>query len=144
MAEPLVFHPRRVLVVDDCDSNRKLLAAILSHRQVIFDEASNGKEALAKLEVKDFDLVLMDVQMPIMDGFAAVSEIRRLWPNKDLAVIALTASTDDLKGDSYRKAGFTGKLLKPFAICDIDSLLFAGLHTLNSFALNNVVQMEAE
>jgi len=116
-------YPRRVLVVDDCHANRALLAAILTHRNVPFDVAVDGREAVAKFEADDFDLVLMDIQMPIMDGFAATSAIRNQWPKRDVVIVAITASTGDIKGEVYRQAGFDSKIHKPFALRDIDSLL---------------------
>lgn len=113
----------RVLVVDDCECNRKFIGAILAHRQVAFDEAADGQEALSKLDTQEFDLVLMDVQMPIMDGFDATAQFRLKWPNRNVPIVAVTASTGDLRKEVYRKAGFTSKMEKPFAVADIYSLL---------------------
>lgn len=114
----------KVLVVDDCEVNRKLLATILKSKgNLYFELASDGQEALEKMNETTFNLVLMDVRMPVMDGFETVSAIRHHWPERNTPVVAVTASTADLKTDRFRSAGFTDQLLKPFAIRDIDNLL---------------------
>lgn len=117
------FSPCRILVVDDCATNRALLAAILSHRSILFDVASDGQEALSKLEDLDFDVVLMDIQMPIMDGFAATAAIRKKWPLRNIAIVAVTASTGDQPSETYTRAGFSNKIHKPFGLREIDALL---------------------
>jgi CheY-like chemotaxis protein len=113
----------RVLVVDDCALNRKLLAAILTHRQVPFEEASDGREALARLEAGIYGLVLMDVQMPVMNGREATAEFRRLRPDSRLPIIAVTASLDDMASVAGGDFGFTGVIGKPISIAAVDGLL---------------------
>ncbi len=112
-----------MLIVDDCAANRALLAAILTHKKIPFEQAENGIEAISKFDSQDFSLVLMDVQMPLMDGFAAASQIRKKWPDRHVAIVAVTASIGDLRGDVYHQAGFTDKIHKPFPFSDIDHLL---------------------
>lgn len=113
----------RVLVVDDCECNRKLLGAILRHRHIAFDEATNGLEALGKLETGSYELVFMDIQMPIMDGFAAARAYKTQNQENPVPIIAITASTGDLKREVYQDAGFSQKLHKPFAIAEIHTIL---------------------
>src|SRR6185369_7940857 len=67
----------RVLVVDDGPENRELLSLVLTEQGLWVDEAENGQVALDKLAAGSYDLVLMDMQMPVMDGYAATRELRR-------------------------------------------------------------------
>ncbi len=108
----------RVLVVDDGESNRKLINLVLSRAGAIVHAARNGKEALAALETLTVDLVLMDMQMPVMDGFTATRLLReQQFP---APIIALTA--DAMKGTEEKclAAGCTSFLTKPI---DMDKLV---------------------
>jgi len=113
----------RVLIVDDCEVNRELLSTILSLKSFEFAIATNGLEALQKLENEDFGLVLMDVHMPVMDGFTATRQIRSKWPYRSLPIVAVTANNGDLNSELYREAGFSDSLRKPFSLQDINYLL---------------------
>ena len=108
----------RVLVVDDGPENRELVSLVLADQGLWIEEAENGKVALDKLEAGAFDLVLMDMQMPVMDGFAATREIRAR--GMQLPVMALTANA--MKGfeQEVMGVGCTAYLTKPI---DIDQLL---------------------
>ncbi|GAB3569886.1 hypothetical protein GCM10027578_25160 [Spirosoma luteolum] len=104
---------KRVLVADDNEMNRLVASTILRHYEVIIEEAQNGLEAIEKLKEQPVDLVLMDVQMPVMDGVEATREIRTsIGP--DLPIIALTAFA--IKGDSekFTSSGMNDYLSKPF------------------------------
>ncbi|MBE9598131.1 response regulator [Pedobacter sp. MC2016-24] len=108
-----VISGRKILVTDDNEINRLLATTILKAYQVNCEEATNGLEALEKIQQNRYDLVLMDVQMPVMDGMEAVKIIRNKLSNQ-VPIIALTAFA--LKGD-YEKcleAGFNDYLSKPF------------------------------
>jgi signal transduction histidine kinase/CheY-like chemotaxis protein len=106
------FH---ILVVDDNSINRSLAMKILANAGYITTSARNGKEALALLEQQQFDLCLMDVQMPYMDGFEATTAIRKAeaFTNSHLPVIAMTAHA--MNGDRERclLAGMDAYLSKP-------------------------------
>lgn len=108
----------RVLVVDDGAENRELLSLVLAEQGLWIEEAENGQAALDKLAAGSFDLVLMDMQMPVLDGFAATRELRRRGLR--VPVVALTANA--MKGfeDEVLAAGCDGYLTKPV---DIDALL---------------------
>ena len=108
--------PMRVLVVEDHSVNQRVVKAMLERLGHRPELAENGVEALAALRERAFDLVLMDCQMPDMDGFEATRRLRRgeAGPvNQDLVVIALTANA--MKGDRDRclAAGMTDYLSKP-------------------------------
>jgi PAS domain S-box-containing protein len=102
----------RILLAEDNDINRMVLVKILKKLGYRADTASNGIEAVKALERQHYDLVLMDIQMPEMDGFEATKEIRKRWPNGPI-VVALTAYA--LEGDREKclEAGMDGYLAKP-------------------------------
>lgn len=103
-----------VLVVDDVAANRQITQALLEpagHRVTL---AEDGAGALIALSRERFDVVLMDIQMPLMDGFEAARRIRALPPPVcDTAIIALTASALPEQIEATRRAGMDGHLSKP-------------------------------
>ena len=109
------FSGRCALVVDDNPVNRKLASAILSKRGFDVDGAGGGEEAIQAVARRDYDVVLMDVQMPVKDGVAATAEIRRMaGPGaRHVPIIATTACA--LKGDRERflEAGMDAYVSKP-------------------------------
>jgi CheY-like chemotaxis protein len=115
----------RVLVAEDNVVNQKLVARLLEKRGHKVKVVANGREALGALEQGTYDLVLMDVQMPEMDGFEATGELRKLEKQTGLhtPVIALTARA--MKGDRERclEAGMDGYLSKPIRAQELDDLL---------------------
>ena len=118
VAEPVVepARPRRLLLVEDSPDNRTLILLYLKGGPYEVECAENGLEALEKFRDRRFDLVLMDMQMPIMDGYSATREIRRWEREGDhlpTPVVALTAHA--LKGDDDKslEAGCDDHLTKP-------------------------------
>ena len=108
----------RVLVVDDGPENRELLTLVLTEQGLWVDEAENGQVAVDKLAAASYDLVLMDMQMPVMDGYSATRELRR----RGLAMPVLALTAHAMKGyeEEVLQAGCTAYLTKPV---DIDVLL---------------------
>lgn len=100
-----------VLVVEDNDINQAIVQAMLQMRGVRTEIAENGKIAIEMAEEKRPDLVLMDIQMPVMDGITACLKIREIYP--DLPIVALTANvmSDDIA--EYKRAGFNDHIGKP-------------------------------
>ena len=113
-----VFPKARILVVDDGPENRELVALVLSECGLIVEQAENGQSGLQKALAGGFDVVLMDIQMPVMDGDTATRKMRE--QGLTLPVFALTANA--MKGfeEELKAAGFTGHLTKPL---DIDKLV---------------------
>lgn len=108
------MQPRRILVAEDVAINRDLLSNVLSRQghKIVF--AQNGAEAVALAGTEPFDLILMDVQMPVMDGLEATRRIRNLsGPVRDVPIIALTANVMAEEQEKYLKAGMTECLMKP-------------------------------
>ena len=115
----------RILVAEDNLVNQRLIVRLLEKRGHCVVIAGNGKETLAALEKDSFDLILMDVQMPEMDGFEATAAIRRKEKSSGLHqfIVALTAHA--MKGDHERclAAGMDGYLSKPIRPQELDEVL---------------------
>lgn len=103
----------RVLLVEDNDLNQQIATEVLKEVGAVVEVAENGKVALEKLEQATFDIVLMDMQMPVMDGISATREIRKNDRLRDLPIIAMTANV--MQGDREKclDAGMNDHLGKP-------------------------------
>jgi CheY-like chemotaxis protein len=108
--------PCRILLADDSVDNRLLVRAYLAKTGYVLDEAENGQVALDKLKSGSYDVVFMDIQMPVMDGFSAVRRVRQ-WEREQggrrTPIIALTASTFDETVRKAAEAGCDSHLGKP-------------------------------
>ena len=123
----------RVLLVEDYPINQMLAKALLGKLGLVWQLACDGSQALELVRNHDFDLVLMDCQMPVMDGFEATAAIRQL-PNGrgvHLPIIALTANT--MPGDEKKclDAGMNGFLAKPYTLATLHAMLARWLPTLD-------------
>ena len=101
---------KTILVAEDNDSNYILMTYILK-RDYQFQRAQNGVEAVELANTGNFDLVLMDIKMPLMDGLEATTKIKEAHP--DLPIIALTANAFDSNRQLAIKAGCDDFLSKP-------------------------------
>jgi two-component system, sensor histidine kinase and response regulator len=107
--------PLRVLVAEDTPANYKLVAALLRQRGHFPEFARDGLEALDRLQREDFDIVLMDVQMPVMDGLQATQQIRH-WTDRRVSQVPIVAMTAHaMRGDRERclAAGMDAYISKP-------------------------------
>lgn len=117
------FH---VLVVDDDAINRMVLKSMLGQFGCTSVLAENGCEALTCLEKEAFDVVLMDIQMPLMDGIEATRTIRtslKFAKISTIPIVAVTAYTDALDRERFFSAGVNGYVAKPFDKKDIKSAI---------------------
>jgi CheY-like chemotaxis protein/HPt (histidine-containing phosphotransfer) domain-containing protein len=125
--------PARLLVVEDNLVNQKIVGAILRKKGYTIEIANNGQEALEKLESGDFSLVLMDIQMPVLDGLETARRIRRTDPLRNLPIVAMTAHA--MTGDRERclEAGMNAYVSKPLnpahLIATVESYLEPGAIT---------------
>lgn len=110
----LEFNPVEILVVEDNDLSRKIVSQMLTNYGFQVSEAANGLECLHLLQDHHFDLILMDMQMPVMDGYEATRLIRETSEQKSIPIIAMTAHA--LTGDREKclAAGCTSYIAKPF------------------------------
>jgi CheY-like chemotaxis protein len=109
---------KRVLIAEDIDINRLILFEMLSSTGISIDEAENGKIAVEKFAGSAqgyYDLIFMDIQMPVMNGYEAVKQIRLLdRPDaKDIPIIALSANADKEDVNTAIAAGMNGHISKP-------------------------------
>ena len=112
--------PLRILVAEDNLVNQKVLSALLAPTGHELDFVSDGARAVAAVEVDAFDLVLMDVHMPVMDGLTATRKIRSLsGPAAALPIIALTANAMVGDREVYLAAGMNDYVSKPIRIDDL-------------------------
>ncbi len=106
----------RILLVDDSEDNRTLIKAYFKNTKFKISEAENGEIAVSKVKTIEFDIVLMDMQMPIMDGYTATKQIRK-WEREQkltaLPIVALTAHALKEEQEKCLNAGCTSHLAKP-------------------------------
>lgn len=105
--------PVRILAADDNSVNRMLIETMLSGKGYIVTVAEDGAEALARFREESFDVVLLDIHMPVMDGMETLKAIRGSAEGRDLPIIALTADVMFGSIAEYRKAGFNDCVAKP-------------------------------
>ncbi|MFS2014561.1 response regulator [Azospirillum sp. CT11-132] len=107
--------PLRLLIAEDLAINRELLAALFRDSGYAIDLVADGAAAVEAVEAGDYDLVLMDVQMPGMDGLEASRAIRAMPPPRgDLPILALTAGSSQEERRECREAGMNGHVGKPY------------------------------
>src|SRR5574343_1708662 len=108
------FQGRRILVVDDEPINREIVGYMLEDLGLEVEMAENGKDAVMKIRQTGYDIVLMDMQMPEMDGIQATRELRALPDREHLVIIAMTANAFDDDRVNCLAAGMNDYIAKPF------------------------------
>lgn len=106
----------KILIVDDSEDNRMLMSSYVKGSQIVCDMAENGEDAIDMVKRNDYDIIFMDMQMPIMDGMTAVKNIREWEKNYNIKknkIVALTANVLKEQIDSALKNGFDDYLTKP-------------------------------
>ncbi len=103
----------QILLVEDNEINQEVAREILERSGLAVTIAANGEEALGAVKEKDFEAVLMDIQMPVMDGFEATREIRKDERHKDLPIIAMTAHAMTGDREGCLAAGMNDYVSKP-------------------------------
>lgn len=109
----------RVLLVEDDQFNRLILGRLFQIMDIKHDEANDGEEAVMLAKEKKYDLILMDIVLPVMDGYAATRKIRELPGYHDKTIIALTADISEKVQKEVGSGLFTDYNLKPI---DFDEL----------------------
>ena len=116
-----------ILLVEDNDINQEVAQDILAELDLFVDTADNGIEALEKIETTCYALVLMDVQMPKMDGLEATRRIRAIAANANLPVLAMTAGVLDTEKQDCITAGMNDFVAKPIDLNNLYSKLIKWL-----------------
>lgn len=104
---------KRILIVDDNAVNRKYARAVLKADHLTIDEVADGNLALEAFGRQSYHLVLMDIQMPGMDGFECLSRIRSDFPEVNCPILAVTAFSNDREYQEFTAAGFQSLVPKP-------------------------------
>lgn len=120
-AEPAPVLIGKVLLVDDVEDNRRLVSHLVHNSGAEVDTAENGQQALEMLQFQDYDLILMDMQMPVMDGIEATRQIRER--GLDVPIVALTANVFREAREQCERAGVDGFLSKPIDVMALNSML---------------------
>jgi len=113
----------RILLVEDNEINQQVAQEILEKAGFVIDIAEDGKQAVEAVEKTSYDLVLMDIQMPVMDGYESSKEIRKNPQFKDLPILAMSASAMTQDMENALAAGMNGHVPKPIEL----NLLFSAL-----------------
>lgn len=109
---------KQILIVDDIFSNRLLLSSALEGLGVYSKSVTNGQEAIDVLSDKEFDMVLLDIEMPVMNGIETVEHIRNEMPEvyKKIPIVAITAHSMTESRQDLINAGFNEVFSKPYSI----------------------------
>ncbi len=107
------FSDKRILLVEDEAINREIAVDLLAELEVKIDTADDGQEAVAKAQSTEYDLILMDMQMPHLDGLAATRQIRELAGLRQMPIVAMTANSYADDKARCREAGMDDFIAKP-------------------------------
>ncbi len=122
-SELLTIRGAKILLVEDNEVNRLVAVDLLEQANLMVDIAENGVIALEKLKLQQYDCVLMDVQMPVLDGYETTQQLKRIESCKDLPVIAMTANAMEDDRQKCLNSGMTDFISKPI----LPSVLYAAL-----------------
>ena len=123
-AEPLgTRHPLRILLAEDNAVNQKLALRLLSQMSYSAEVAGDGQQAIDALDRGEFDVVLMDVQMPELDGLEATRRIRARWPDRRLQIVAMTANAMAGDREACLAAGMDDYISKPIRPAELTAAL---------------------
>jgi len=107
------FPDARILLVEDNEINQELVKEMFKDVKVIPDVAFNGLEAVEKVKLKKYDLVFMDIQMPLMDGFQSTTRIREEFSSDELTIVAMTANASPEDRENCMSVGMNDFISKP-------------------------------
>ncbi len=113
----------KILLVEDNTTNQEIILGLLEESGINIDVANNGQEALAKYTKGGYELILMDIQMPVMDGYEATKLIRDM--DKKIPIVALTANAMKEDVERTKQAGMDAHLNKPIEVDKLYSMLLA-------------------
>jgi CheY-like chemotaxis protein len=116
-------HPLHILLAEDNAVNQKLALRLLANMGYVAEVANDGAQAIAALEAIDYDTVLMDVQMPELDGLEATRRIRRQWPDRKVHIVAMTANAMAGDREACLAAGMNDYVSKPIKPAELAAAL---------------------
>ena len=119
---------RRVLLVEDNEFNREVAQDFLHDAEMVVEIAENGLEAVTKVRENGpdyYDCILMDVQMPVMDGYEATKAIRKMYPQTKIPIIALSANAFEEDRQKSMASGLDAHLPKPFVVAKVLGTMYS-------------------
>ena len=134
VANTVQFEPAKILVVDDIANNRQLVHENFVGTELTILEAENGLEAIKMVQKHDINLILMDIRMPVMDGYQAAKKIKAI---KNIPIIALTASVMKDQYERVKSEDFDDYLRKPVLRTDL-------FETLSHFIKHKIVDLDIQ
>jgi CheY-like chemotaxis protein/signal transduction histidine kinase/HPt (histidine-containing phosphotransfer) domain-containing protein len=129
----------RILLAEDDPSGQKLMQHVLNRMGYYVDLAKNGKEVLKKLDYDSYNIILMDMEMPVMDGFTATKEIRKKKKFNELPIIALTAHAMKEHRKKTIDAGCTDYLSKPINRVKLEKVLNRYIDDINKVGIKEAI-----
>ena len=105
---------KRILIVDDEEDVRLFLADFVGERDFLVDTAADGEEALLKFQKGNYDVVLLDIMMPGIDGIVCLEKIKKISPKT--AVVMITALKDESRMAAAKRLGAAQYIVKPFSL----------------------------
>ncbi len=123
------FTGRKVLLVEDNEINQELAQALLTDMGFEMDIACNGLESLEMVKLHDYDLVFMDLQMPLMDGLTATTRIKQQQPEFKTPIIAMTANASEEDRKRCMEAGMDDFISKPISIDALQTVIGRNLNS---------------
>ena len=112
---------QKILIVDDEEDVRLFVADFLGEREFLVSTAGSGEEALEKFKTQSFDIVLLDIMMPGMDGIECLERIKKDYPKT--SVIMITALKDETRMAKAKKLGASQYIVKPFSLSYLETEL---------------------
>lgn len=128
------INPTTILLVDDNALNQQVVTSLLEKSNLSIDIANDGREALDRITKKQYSLILMDIQMPIMDGYTTTKKIRKHPSYKNIPIIAMTAHAIKSEKLKAQDCGMNGYLTKPIEASKLHQTLEKWLPTKNQQA----------
>ena len=127
------FSKKRILIAEDNQINVKVAIGVLARMNVTnITVARDGLELLEKVQEQDgpsyWDVILMDLHMPRMGGIEATAEMRKLYPDHNTPVVAVTADAFEDSREKCKSVGFSGLLAKPFRVEELQAVLSSSDH----------------
>lgn len=131
-----------VLLVEDNKTNQYLSQLLLEKRGLKVHLADNGIEALAQVEANQYDLVLMDISMPVMDGMEATEKLRERYSKKQLPIVAMTAHAGDEYHNRFEAVGMNSAMSKPIDLLILNETLARWCKPIKLGPQENAVEQE--
>ena len=126
-----------ILIVDDNAYNRKVIREFTEPALIQLDDVESGYEAIEMIDIKDYDLIFMDIRMPHMDGMQTLEKIKKDYPDFDTPVVALTGDIMNGVEEKLMAQGFSGFLAKPVSLTRL-------MQTIKDFIPERIVELEDE